>query len=70
LRLPLPELWDVLAAFPLTYVRDTANALMIEADTLPHRIYNLSSGYPTKGCVLVADYRRGEAVLGVIKMSV
>ena len=41
---PLPELWDVLAAFPLTYVRDTANALktMIEADALPHRIYNLS----------------------------
>ena len=46
---PLPELWDVLAAFPLTYVRDTANALktMIEADALPHRIYNVSSGYPT-----------------------
>jgi nucleoside-diphosphate-sugar epimerase len=46
---PLPELWDVLAAFPLTYVRDTANALkaMIEADALPNRIYNLSSGYPT-----------------------
>jgi len=46
---PLPQLWDVLAPFPLTYVRDTANALktMIEADALPHRIYNLSSGYPT-----------------------
>jgi nucleoside-diphosphate-sugar epimerase len=46
---PLPQLWDVLAPFPLTYVRDTGNALktMIEADTLPHRIYNLSSGYPT-----------------------
>jgi len=39
----------VLAPFPLTYVRDTANSLktMIEADALPHRIYNLSSGYPT-----------------------
>jgi nucleoside-diphosphate-sugar epimerase len=46
---PLPQLWDVLAPFPLTYVRDTANALktLIEADALPRRIYNLSSGYPT-----------------------
>jgi nucleoside-diphosphate-sugar epimerase len=49
LGVPLPQLWDVLAAFPLGYVRDTANALktVIEADALPHRIYNLSSGYPT-----------------------
>jgi nucleoside-diphosphate-sugar epimerase len=49
LGVPLPQLWDVLAAFPLGYVRDTASALktVIEADALPHRIYNLSSGYPT-----------------------
>jgi nucleoside-diphosphate-sugar epimerase len=46
---PLPQLWSVIAVSPLTYVRDTANALMslINADALPHRIYNLSSGYTT-----------------------
>jgi nucleoside-diphosphate-sugar epimerase len=39
----------MIAVSPLTYVRDTANALMsmIHADALPHRIYNLSSGYTT-----------------------
>ncbi|WP_433756725.1 NAD-dependent epimerase/dehydratase family protein [Nocardia sp. CA-135398] len=46
---PLPQLWSMIAASPLTYVRDTANALarVVGADTLAHRIYNLSSGYTT-----------------------
>jgi nucleoside-diphosphate-sugar epimerase len=46
---PLAQLWSMIAVSPLTYVRDTANALvhMIQADTLAHRIYNLSSGYTT-----------------------
>jgi UDP-glucose 4-epimerase len=46
---PLSQLWSVIAVSPLTYVRDTANALksMIHADALPNRIYNLSSGYTT-----------------------
>jgi nucleoside-diphosphate-sugar epimerase len=46
---PLPQLWSVISVSPLTYVRDTANALMsmIHADALPHSIYNLSSGYTT-----------------------
>jgi nucleoside-diphosphate-sugar epimerase len=46
---PLPDLWSMIAVSPLTYVRDTANALMsmIHADALPNRIYNLSSGYTT-----------------------
>jgi UDP-glucose 4-epimerase len=46
---PLSQLWSVISVSPLTYVRDTANALMrmIHADALPHRIYNLSSGYTT-----------------------
>jgi nucleoside-diphosphate-sugar epimerase len=46
---PLPQLWSMIAVSPLTYVRDTANALMrmIHADALPHRIYNLSSDYTT-----------------------
>src|ERR1700682_56978 len=46
---PLAQLWSVIAVSPLTYVRDTANALvsMIHADALPQRIYNLSSGYTT-----------------------
>jgi UDP-glucose 4-epimerase len=46
---PVPELWNVIASSPLAYVRDTAAALktLVEADTLPHRIYNVSSGYTT-----------------------
>jgi UDP-glucose 4-epimerase len=46
---PLSQLWSVIAVSPLTYVRETANALMsmIHADTLPRRIYNLSNGYTT-----------------------
>jgi nucleoside-diphosphate-sugar epimerase len=46
---PLSQLWSMIAVSPLTYVRDTANALMrmVHADALPHRIYNLSSGYTT-----------------------
>jgi nucleoside-diphosphate-sugar epimerase len=44
---PLSQLWSMIAVSPLTYVRDTAYALMsmIHADALPHR--NLSSGYTT-----------------------
>ena len=47
--MPLSQLWSVIAVSPLTYVRDTADALkrLIQADALPHRIYNLSSGYTT-----------------------
>src|SRR3981189_1622591 len=39
---PLSQLWSVIAVSPLTYVRDTADALkrLIQADGLPHRIYN------------------------------
>jgi nucleoside-diphosphate-sugar epimerase len=46
---PLSQLWSMIAVSPLTYVRDTANALtrMIQAEALPHRVYNLSSGYTT-----------------------
>ena len=46
---PLSQLWSVIAVSPLTYVRDTANALvrMVHADALPNRVYNLSSGYTT-----------------------
>jgi nucleoside-diphosphate-sugar epimerase len=46
---PLSQLWSMIAVSPLTYVRDTANALMsmINADALPQRIYNLSSDYTT-----------------------
>jgi nucleoside-diphosphate-sugar epimerase len=57
---PLSQLWSVIAVSPLTYVRDTANALvgMIHADALPHRIYNLSSGYTTSAREqLLALYR-------------
>jgi nucleoside-diphosphate-sugar epimerase len=57
---PLSQLWSVISVSPLTYVRDTANALvgMIHADALPHRIYNLSSGYTTSAREqLLALYR-------------
>jgi nucleoside-diphosphate-sugar epimerase len=57
---PLSQLWSVIAVSPLTYVRDTADALMrvIQADTLPNRVYNLSSGYTTSAREqLLALYR-------------
>jgi nucleoside-diphosphate-sugar epimerase len=57
---PLSDLWSVIAVSPLTYVRDTASALvsMIRAGALPHRIYNLSSGYTTSAREqLLALYR-------------
>jgi nucleoside-diphosphate-sugar epimerase len=46
---PLSQLWSMIAVSPLNYVRDTANALkcMVQADALPHRIYNVSAGYTT-----------------------
>lgn len=57
---PLSQLWSLIAVSPLTYVRDTADALMrmVRADALPHRIYNLSSGYTTSAREqLLALYR-------------
>jgi nucleoside-diphosphate-sugar epimerase len=47
--MPLPDLWNLIAMSPLTYVRDTANALvrMMQIEALPHRVYNLSSDFTT-----------------------
>ncbi|MEU9331045.1 NAD(P)-dependent oxidoreductase [Streptomyces canus] len=47
--IPLLDLWNLIAMSPLTYVRDTANALVriMQTETLPRRIYNLSSGFTT-----------------------
>jgi nucleoside-diphosphate-sugar epimerase len=57
---PMSDLWSMIAVSPLTYVRDTADALarLVGADTLPRRIYNLSSGYTTSAREqLLALYR-------------
>jgi len=47
--MPLPDLWNLIAMSPLTYVRDTANALvrLVQSEALAHRVYNLSSGFTT-----------------------
>ena len=46
---PAPLLWNLIAAAPLLYVRDTASALvrLMQIENIPNRIYNLSSGYTT-----------------------
>jgi len=69
---PLSQLWSVIAVSPLTYVRDTADALLkiLHADALPHRIYNLSSGYTTSAREqLLTLYRIRPDAAGQVKLD-
>jgi nucleoside-diphosphate-sugar epimerase len=48
-NLPLEPLWQLVGSImPPLYVKDTAKAFIcaLEADTLPHRIYNVAGDYP------------------------
>lgn len=45
---PVEKLWAALSSVPINYVKDNAECIRIAmtAETLPHRIYNVSSGFP------------------------
>ncbi|MEM8841718.1 MAG: NAD(P)-dependent oxidoreductase [Pseudomonadota bacterium] len=45
---PVEALWAVLAPIPVNYVKDNATCIRIAltAPRLPHRIYNIDSGFP------------------------
>ena len=45
---PIEHFWAGLAAIPTNYVLDNAEAIAVAmtADTLPHMVYNVSSGFP------------------------
>lgn len=45
---PVEKLWEALAPIPVSYVKDNADCMRIAltADTLPHKIYNVCSGFP------------------------
>ncbi|MEM0950426.1 MAG: NAD(P)-dependent oxidoreductase [Pseudomonadota bacterium] len=46
--MPIEKFWAALASVPINYVKDNAECIRIAmtAERLPHRVYNVSSGFP------------------------
>lgn len=73
MNLPLAPLWTVLGAIvPPLYVKDTASAIVtaMEAETLPHRIYNVTGNYTSSAkAQLEALYRAAPEARGIIGIA-
>ncbi len=72
LNVPVKMLWDLISLVPLGYTKDCASAVktVMEAETLPNRIYNVSSGFDTSPrAQLEAVYRVAPKSREVIGMK-
>ena len=49
MNLPIVPLWNVFSEAPTVFIKDSASAIVtvMQAETLPNRIYNVSSGFTT-----------------------